>query len=216
MPRPRFAKLDSSRRQEILETAAEEFAAHGYDGASLNHVIDRLGMSKGSFYYYFDDKADLFAAVLEMAWSVMLPEDEFDVASLDGRTFWPSLKAMLDAMRALVRERPWLIGVSRLFYHPPDDRRVVELVAAKLGQAHAWQEALLLRGQELGAVRADLPRELLITAVAAMDEAVDRWMLDNWERVGTDEMERILEVFFAVLRRMLEPPVSGPGTGGDR
>ncbi len=60
MARPRFGNLDAATRRKILETAAVEFAARGFDGTSLNHLIEDLGISKGSFYYYFDDKVDLF------------------------------------------------------------------------------------------------------------------------------------------------------------
>ena len=63
MARPRFQNLDQETRNHILETAAEEFAAQGFDGTSLNRLIESLGISKGSFYYYFDDKADLFITV---------------------------------------------------------------------------------------------------------------------------------------------------------
>ena len=66
MPRPRFSKLPVLRQREILERAAQEFAACGYEHASLNHIIDALGLNKGVFYYNFDSKADLFAAVVQM------------------------------------------------------------------------------------------------------------------------------------------------------
>ena len=64
MARPRFRNLDRETRHRILETAAVEFASRGFEGTSLNQLIDRLGISKGSFYYYFDDKADLFTTPL--------------------------------------------------------------------------------------------------------------------------------------------------------
>ena len=38
MPRPRFEKLTPEKRENILETAAKEFAANGYDGASFNQI----------------------------------------------------------------------------------------------------------------------------------------------------------------------------------
>ena len=40
MPRPRFYKLSAPKRERILEAAAKEFTAHGYDGASLNQILD--------------------------------------------------------------------------------------------------------------------------------------------------------------------------------
>ena len=43
--------------------ALDEFAAHGFHDASLNRIIEAAGISKGSMYYYFDGKEDLFAHV---------------------------------------------------------------------------------------------------------------------------------------------------------
>lgn len=63
MVRPRFAKLSPQQQQAILGVALDEFAAHGFHGASLNRVIQAAGISKGSMYYYFDDKDDLYAYV---------------------------------------------------------------------------------------------------------------------------------------------------------
>ena len=57
MPRPRFQKLAEEKRHHLLETAAKAFAAHGYEGASLNQILEQAGISKGATYYYFDDKA---------------------------------------------------------------------------------------------------------------------------------------------------------------
>ena len=83
MARPRFAKLDEATRRRFLETAAVEFAAKGFDGTSLNQLIERLGISKGSFYYYFDDKADLFSTVVDHVWSIFLPDSGPDFSSFD-------------------------------------------------------------------------------------------------------------------------------------
>src|SRR5262245_32221580 len=65
MPRPRFAKAPVEKRDALLDAATREFATQGYDNASLNRILLAAGFSKGSFYYYFDDKPDLAAAVLE-------------------------------------------------------------------------------------------------------------------------------------------------------
>ena len=54
----------SSRRS--CGAALDEFAAHGFHDASLNRVIDAAGISKGSMYYYFDGKEDLYAYVAQV------------------------------------------------------------------------------------------------------------------------------------------------------
>ena len=110
MARPRFANLDLDTRHRILETAAEEFAARGFEGVSLNQLIDRLGMSKGSFYYYFDDKADLFTTVADLAWAIVLPVEQLDLETFNAENYWSSLEALMQEARSRVRANPCIVG----------------------------------------------------------------------------------------------------------
>jgi AcrR family transcriptional regulator len=206
MARPRFANLDLDTRYRILETAAQEFAARGFEGVSLNQLIERLEMSKGSFYYYFDDKADLFTTVADLAWAIVLPPGDLDLQAFDGENFWPSLEALMQDARERVRANPWLVGFTRLIYEPPDIADVRESLAEKFDKARQWQAELIRRGQELGAVRADLPVELLQALLVGADEAGDRWFVANWDRFDDKEIERLFGEVFAIFRRMLEPP----------
>ena len=57
MARNRFDNLGSEKQEAILRAAGEEFAEKGFAGASINRIIRESGMSKGSVYYYFEDKA---------------------------------------------------------------------------------------------------------------------------------------------------------------
>lgn len=53
------------RREELLEAAMNEFAVKSYDEASLNNIIKNAGISKGTFYYHFRDKQDLYLTLLQ-------------------------------------------------------------------------------------------------------------------------------------------------------
>ena len=50
-------------RRVLLGAARAEFAAHGYDGASVASVVERAGSSVGSLYHHFGGKAELFVAL---------------------------------------------------------------------------------------------------------------------------------------------------------
>lgn len=54
------------RREELLEAAMDEFAAKSYEEASLNNIIKNAGISKGTFYYHFRDKEDLYLNILRL------------------------------------------------------------------------------------------------------------------------------------------------------
>jgi len=206
MARPRFANLDLDTRSRILETAAEEFASRGFEGVSLNQLIERLGMSKGSFYYYFDDKADLFTTVADLAWAIVLPVEQLDLETVNADTYWPSLEALMQEARSRIRANPWLVGFTRLMYDTPEIAGVRESLAEKFDEARQWQAELIRRGQALGAVRDDLPVELLQALLVGADEAGDRWFVSNWENLEKKEIERLFQEVFAIFKRMLEAP----------
>lgn len=209
MPRPRFFRLPEDRRRELLDAAAAEFAAYGYDGASLNRIISAAGISKGAFYYYFDDKADLLATVLERATAALVEGVELDVAALTSGDFWPRLEAAFVTVVGNAARHPWMAGIGRLFYAPPADEAVGAMVQAELGRAVGFLAAAVRRGRELGTVRTDLPEALTVVMLAGAAEASDRWLTANWESLATGSDEPPLRPVFDSLRRLVAPPPDG-------
>ncbi|MEE8277410.1 MAG: TetR/AcrR family transcriptional regulator [Thermoanaerobaculia bacterium] len=206
----RFKKIEPQKRQRLLQAAAQEFAAAGFQKASLGRIAEGAGVSKPALYYYFEDKADLFVTVVREAWERLSPQ-KLDLATLDAGTFWPALEGLRDANLAQCREEPWLVAVGRLAYSPPQEAGPASAVAEMFEGARAFLRAVLRRGQELGTVRGDLPDELLITMLTAADTAADHWMVDHWERLGSEEAERIARTVFEAVRALMSPSPAKPG-----
>ncbi len=59
---------NSATRRHILHAALRSFARRGYAAASVQEIVDAAHVSKPALYYYFDDKADLFRALVEAAY----------------------------------------------------------------------------------------------------------------------------------------------------
>ncbi len=53
------------KMDNILEAANRRFAHFGVDKTTMNEIADDLGISKASLYYYFPDKLNLYAAILQ-------------------------------------------------------------------------------------------------------------------------------------------------------
>ena len=64
MPSPRWQRRSEDRPREICAAALEVFAEKGFAAAKLDEIAKRAGVSKGTLYLYFQDKADLFRAVI--------------------------------------------------------------------------------------------------------------------------------------------------------
>lgn len=206
MPRQRLAKLDPARREQLLTAAGEEFATFGYDRASLNRIIGKLELSKGQFYYYFDDKLDLFAAVLERAWMLAVPDAMPDIERLQAATYWPAIERIAEISRGMLRELPWYARVWRPLYDPPADLRARRVALKMLERANEQRRALIRRGQALGCVREDLPEDLLLAAAFGMRSAIDRWFFDSWQTLSPQQRHALPPLMLDLLRRVLEPP----------
>ena len=62
---PGKRKTYEEKRTAILDAAWHLFKTEGYDGATIDAVLEHLGISKGTFYHYFSSKADLLEGVVE-------------------------------------------------------------------------------------------------------------------------------------------------------
>ncbi len=55
------------RRRQIIAAAKSVFADSGYHGASINAIIERAQIARGTFYLYFESKAAVFDSILDQA-----------------------------------------------------------------------------------------------------------------------------------------------------
>ncbi len=206
MPFARFDKMPREKRERLLHVAAQEFATHGFEGASLNRILEEAQLGKSSAYYYFEDKADLFCTVVDYCVRMLhlQPEDE-DIQPLTAESFWPAFAAAHDQPLQHVKEYPALFGAARAV-----DRLTKEsLQHDSLAQlAHYTQEGMggmITRGQELGLIRTDIPHSLLYSWFRAIDGATDDWLLAHLDELDQEAILRISHETIAMIAKALEP-----------
>jgi AcrR family transcriptional regulator len=210
MARIRFENLAPSQRERILAAAADEFAERGYVGASVARVAAGAGISKGMLYYYFTDKDDLFATVVELTRERLAEAGgAIKIEELSPSSFWDALRdARLRAVTVRGRDA-WHVRLGLAF---PRLREEPEAAAA-VGRALEWRrrftERYIQRGQELGTVRQDLPQDLLVDVALALDEAADRWFSQHHHRYQPERLARLVDARIDMLRDMLDSAHEG-------
>lgn len=55
---------DNAKRRQIVEGARSIFLQHGFDAASMSDIARAAGVSKGTLYVYFENKEQLFQAIV--------------------------------------------------------------------------------------------------------------------------------------------------------
>jgi AcrR family transcriptional regulator len=122
-------------RAHLVEVATRLFAAHGYDGTSIEAVLAGSGVSRGSLYHHFPGKDALFWAVME---------------EVGARISGPVAEAMRDAPDPVAALRAGCLAWIRLAGDPVVQQIMLIDAPAVLG----WQRWRELDENSLGEIRA--------------------------------------------------------------
>jgi AcrR family transcriptional regulator len=142
-----------------MEAAIEEFAKHGFSAASYNKIIERSGLSKGTVYYYFDNKESLLLTVLDeicqrfenAVGGLRLPDTKEE--------YWATAWKYHQKVIRFFSENPLLGRV--MFRISKDEACFDEQLKDVHERSSYFMDELFVRGQEIGAVRKDLPLETI-------------------------------------------------------
>lgn len=156
---------DAERSQNtILQAARDEFAEHGLGGARMDRIAERAGLNKRLIYYYFQDKEQLFQAVLEQAYR-HIREEERELKLLD-------LKPET-ALRRLV-EFTW----NYYLEHPE--------FLTLLNSANLHRARHLAQSQRA--------RQLNSPLIATLDEVLERGRREGTFRGGVDALQLYVSI----------------------
>jgi AcrR family transcriptional regulator len=104
--KPRWERRKDARPQELLAAALDLFVERGYAAARLDDVAARAGVSKGTLYLYFENKEELFKAVVRenLVSALAEAEDQIERSSSNSR----------DLLRAFILSWWERVGATKL------------------------------------------------------------------------------------------------------
>lgn len=83
----RWSRRKEARPEEITAAALELFVERGFANTRLDDVASRAGISKGTLYLYFENKEELFKAVVREALVARLVEFRSHIEQFQGSSF---------------------------------------------------------------------------------------------------------------------------------
>ena len=202
MPTKRFENLAPERRDQILDAAQAEFLRNGYEGASLNTIIGDAGISKGSLYYYFEDKLDLYLTVLSHVMNVLQSTIGGIGAGEFSDDFWGDIEDYTRKSLRMIKENPGFVRLARGLFSLISSGTVPDAVAEVINDWKSVMTSIVLRGQDVGMVRTDLPLDLLVNILWNLGEAMDFWVLSHLDEFSTKELEQQAKVYVDLWKRI--------------
>ena len=115
MPSDTFFRLPEEKRTRLLEAAWTEFTRSRYSDVSINKIICRARIPRGSFYQYFEDKEDLFRYLLEHVKQSLLTRISAVVCQPGKDIFEISLLAFDELVKEDSQTRPELRRCVEVF-----------------------------------------------------------------------------------------------------
>lgn len=82
--KPAFKRLNLDKQNIILMSAIEEFFKYDFKDASTNRIVEKAEISKGSLYYYFGSKSDLYSVCQNYTFNVFKDFVETYTQSYEG------------------------------------------------------------------------------------------------------------------------------------
>ncbi|MCR5879569.1 TetR/AcrR family transcriptional regulator [Phenylobacterium sp. J367] len=155
----------------MIEAAADIFYEKGYDAATLQEIAERVGILKGSIYYYIKTKADLRDHLLLDVHNRGL-EMIRAAADSDGSS--------LDRLSAMIRGHVTFFcnNVAKTTVYLHELRRLDAAERNKLLGAHAYRDVfqqVIEKGQSEGLILPELDPKLTSQAMLSSLNSVYHW-----------------------------------------
>jgi len=185
--------VSAERRAQIIKAALACFSRKGYTNTTMDDIVAESGLSKGSLYWYFDSKDDLFAQ------AVMSFFDDFGQETLaeieKHETASEKIRAGARKMVAFSKEAEGLFGLFIEFWSQSKRREEVSAFWPDLLiQYQKLMAAIIEEGIRKGEFRPVDAEQLVWAILAAYDGLAVYDML-----IPEIDLERISDVFVESL-----------------
>jgi AcrR family transcriptional regulator len=167
-----MAERKEARRRKLLSEAIRLFGEHGFHATTVPMIVAAADSSTGTFYLYFRNKEDVFAAALEWL-------DEHITAAIN--------QAMAGAgPDVLAHMKAAVVGLVRFLAEHPEEARILIVESSGLGQRLEAVRRAVIRSHTRGVQQALAvlgtrlpPMDTQVVAncwVGAVYEAVFQWL----------------------------------------
>jgi AcrR family transcriptional regulator len=180
-----------------LKAALKKFADCGYEGTSVQDIVEAAKVTKPMLYYYFGNKAELYQALVDYA------HDErfrlMQAAAVHGRTVAEKLIEILAALFEFLRDHKDLmrIAFATAFAAPGEVPAGVRYLE-KCGRNFEFIHALIKCGQSSGELNRRFDsQELAFGIYGQLNMYVMAHLLMPECRLNRQTAERIVKLFLA-------------------
>lgn len=193
----RVVKKPEERRREIVSTSRNLFLKQGYESTTMQDVMTKLGIAKGTAYHYFKSKEELLEAVVEDMVIEYMALVEKALKECQGNAL-DKMRVLFSAGRTIPGERETLDNL-----HEPGNMGMhVRLLAFTLSRLAPLYASVISQGCKEGHFRTEHPLECAEILLAGIQFITDIGYYP-WNQ---QDLERRVKAIPALIEDILHAP----------
>jgi len=185
-----------STNKTLFNSALEEFSGRSFRDASLNNILKKAGMNKGSFYYRFHDKLDIYLSLIHC---MGMDKSEFMMQNADANQavgFFDGLRRQVVLGLRFAKKYPSYSAFwRRILVEEQDVKDAIFSCFGKISD-DAISEAIE-QGKSSGELRRDIPTKLatdvISTLLYRMDSLISPELNDDEILCRIDELFKLIK-----------------------
>ena len=195
------------KRKDILDAAQRLVYTKGYEGMSIQDILNDLQMSKGAFYHYYASKQALLEALIDR----MVEEAEPVVLPIAQDPALPALEKLHrffdTSARWKTARKSYILSLMRMWYA---DENMLVRQKAQRGMAKRYAPLLagiIRQGIDEGVMATPFPDqvgEMLMTMIQGLGDSFIEMIFS--ESTDLAQAEKLVSAHRLALERMLSAP----------
>src|SRR5215469_1317941 len=179
-------------KERLLHVATRLFARHGFEGTSVQDIVDAAGVTKGAMYHYYGSKDDLLYEVYHQVLTMQTSHLD-EIAAGHGTPEERLRAAAADVVQTSLANLDDMIVFFRSLHMLPEDKQT-----QVRAERRAYQEkfkALVDEGVAAGTFRSDISSDIVVHYFLSVVDQLGSWFKPD----GTLSPAQVGDLFTELL-----------------
>lgn len=199
LPKKTFFNLLEDKRQKIMQAAIDEFAEYPFDKASINRIVEKSGIAKGSFYQYFEDKKDLYKYILELAAEKKMEYLSKVMQDKKELGFFELMREMYVAGIKFSTDNPKYAEIANHFVKSSNFNLKEEIFGDNIPKSREIFKGMLLMGIQKGDIDPDVDIDLVAEMLTAISISIGEYFIKEVKVNDNSEIMALVDKMLYVI-----------------
>jgi AcrR family transcriptional regulator len=184
-------------KERLLRVATRLFARNGFEGTSVQDIVDAAGVTKGAMYHYYGSKDDLLYEVYHQLLTLQTTRLN-EIVNGPGSAEERLRAAAIDVVVSSLANLDDMIVFFRSLHMLPDDRQTQ--IRAERRAYQDQFKALVEEGMAAGTFRSEVPADIVVHYYLSTVNQLGSWFRPDGAMTATQVAEQYTELLLAGLR----------------